>query len=121
MISAESKCSCVSFALWEADIPIPIQASMAVTIVLGDEVGIFAMMATTMAEIQRRKDEVRGALRRTTTTLSRQMMHVNRQSGAGLLEVKSSSNTSRTQASRVAEVSGFKKCSAIGSKNKFCL
>ena len=120
MISAESKCSCFSFALWEGDIPIPIQVSMAVTIVLGDEVGSFAMMATTMAEIQRRKDEVRGALRR-TTTLRRQMIHVNRQSGAGLLEVKSSSNTSRTQASRVAEVSGFKKCGAIGPKNKFCL
>ena len=29
--------------------------------------------------------------------------------------------TSRTRASRAAEVSRFKKCSAIGSKNKFCL
>ena len=29
--------------------------------------------------------------------------------------------TSRARASRVAEVSRFKKCNAIGSKNKFCL
>ena len=29
--------------------------------------------------------------------------------------------TSKTRAGRVAEVSRFKKCNAIGSKNKFCL
>ena len=30
-------------------------------------------------------------------------------------------NTSRTRARRVAEVSSFKKCNAIGSKDKVCL
>ena len=30
-------------------------------------------------------------------------------------------NTSRTRARRVAEVSRFKKCNAIGSKDKVCL
>ena len=30
-------------------------------------------------------------------------------------------NTSRARASRVAEVSRFEKCTAIGSNNKFCL